>query len=206
MDRTTKNTTKITRTIEFVYWTHHPQRQFLNLANETSPARNILEILFTDIRTIDIIVFNFICWYGFLPTMLSARQKKNIYVVGTPYFLEVLRGYQVMMKDYAEENESLILKTPRMKGGLVLTGVTLKCLVTLDVQLPVLPPVTDLIACEAAILGPSFIWLDLLALALAFAFLGCILDGLNWSLPFAGASMLVAECCPCHYVAAISPQ
>src|SRR5581483_11871332 len=56
----------------------------------------------------------------------------------------------------------------------------------------VLPPVTDLIAYEAAILGPSFVWLNLLALALAFAFamnLGCTLDDLNWSLPFAGASM-----------------
>src|SRR5581483_12023709 len=56
----------------------------------------------------------------------------------------------------------------------------------------VLPPVTDLIAYEAAILGPSFVWLNLLALALAFAFamnLGCTLDGLNWSLPFTGARM-----------------
>ncbi|KAJ9541853.1 hypothetical protein OSB04_028359 [Centaurea solstitialis] len=55
----------------------------------------------------------------------------------------------------------------------------------------VLPLVTDLIACEAAVLGPSFIWLNLLALALAFAFafLGRTLDGLDWSLSFAGASM-----------------
>src|SRR5581483_9447784 len=56
----------------------------------------------------------------------------------------------------------------------------------------VLPPVTDLIAYEAAILGPSFVWLNLLALALAFDVFtnfGCILDGRCWTLSFTDAPL-----------------
>ncbi|KAJ9541758.1 hypothetical protein OSB04_028264 [Centaurea solstitialis] len=65
----------------------------------------------------------------------------------------------------------------------ILTGRDTRCdpqvSYNIGCEITVLPPVTDFITREAAILGPSFVRLNLLALALAFTILtnlGCILD------------------------------